>query len=234
MTETSRTQSTLILGAGGVASLVALAMQKQRGGPAPALLCVHDGRPTTAARLEHARRQADFFGLSRLHELKLPHLFAHAAVDGTGTPRAALTTPQLLLAALQLAGRRGYDRLVWPATRGGDAAALAVALEHVTLTQHLAGAERDLDPKHVASVDATAAVTIETPLLELDATQVLDLGQRAGASWGLAWSCRAAGDAPCRVCAGCRQRQRTFDRAGIVDPLEPAVRKTPSRRSRAA
>ena len=205
-----------------MASLVALARCKDAGGASPGLLYVHDGRLAGRARLEYARRQADFFALTGFHELHLPHLCNKAATAGDGTARSALSVPQLLLAAVQLAGRRGFDEVVWPACRGDDPDTVALALEQVTLVQHLAQAERDLDAKRSTATDVTAAVTIQTPLLELDAAAVLDLGERVGASWALAWSCLSQGggeSAPCSACGGCRRRRRAFETAGIVDPL---------------
>ena len=225
-------RSTLVLGAGGPASLVALAMCKDAGGATPGLLYVHDGRSAARARLEHARRQADFFALTDFHELHLPHLHSKTATAEQGAARSALSVPQLLLAAVQLAGRRGFDEVVWPACRGDDPDAVALALEQTTLVQHLAQAERDLDAKRSTTTDVTAAVTIQTPLLDLNAAAVLNLGERVGASWALAWSCLSqsqggggdvGGGQPCGACGGCRHRRRAFEEAGIVDPLDPST-----------
>ncbi|MEM8782870.1 MAG: 7-cyano-7-deazaguanine synthase [Planctomycetota bacterium] len=228
---------TLILTAGGLGSLVALSMDRaqreretlgesKRQAKPPGLVYVHDGREAGRPRLEHARQMADFFGIPAVLELAIPHL--HGPAAGLAPPRASdgathapLAAAQVLLAAFELAQRMEASRLVWAAHQGGDPARLALAMEQVALVQHLREACRSVEPQ---ASDAQRPIALETPLLELTTPQMLDLGQRVGASWGLAWSCLLTGTSegkPCGACAGCRQRRRDFDAAGLVDPLEP-------------
>lgn len=233
---------TLILTAGGLGSLVALAMDRvrrdrgDRPGKAPGLVYVHDGREAGRKQLEHARQMADYFGVVSVFDLALPHL--HGPAGGLnpmrgadGTTHAPSAAPQILLAAAQLAERLGSSRIVWPVHCGEDARRQALATEQVTLVQHLREASAAVsEASWGASDDDADSFAIETPFLELTGPQLLDLGQRAEASWGLAWSCLLPGPQACRACAGCRQRRRDFDAAGLVDPIEPR----PRRESRAA
>ncbi len=235
---------TLILSAGGLASLVALSLDRsqrdreaasgaKRKPKSPGLVYVHDGREAGRQRLEHARQMADFFGIPAVLELAVPHL--HGPAAGLAAPRGAdgatsvpLAAPQMLLAAFALAERIQAKRLVWGVRKGGDPAGLALAMEQAALVQHLRDACRGANPN--APSDAALDIALDTPLLEFTTPQMLDLGERAQASWGLAWSCLLPGSKPCGACAGCRQRRRDFDAAGVVDPLEPRAQSDRSER----
>ncbi len=211
---------TLILNAGGLRSLVALAGHRAAHDRKPALLYVHDGRDADQPRFEHAHRQADFFGIAKLHELKLPHLYGsriQRAADGAAV--SPLSTPQLLLAAAQHARRLGANSLIWPAARGHDPAGLALAAEHAILVQHLIETEPAADD---ATNPDAPGFRILTPLLELTPPQLLQRGQRADANFALAWTCLLGQPSPCGACAGCRTRRRAFDTARVLDPLEPS------------
>ncbi|MEM1446328.1 MAG: 7-cyano-7-deazaguanine synthase [Planctomycetota bacterium] len=225
---------TLILTAGGLSSLVALSMDRaerqreaseagKRKPKLPGLVYVHDGREAGRQRLEHAQQMADYFGIPAVLELAVPHL--HGPAAGLAPPRAAdgathspIAAPQILLAAFDLAQRLEAKRLVWPVACGEDPARLALAMEQVALVQHLREACRSAETNPQLS---QSEIELDTPFLELSMPQVLDLGQRVEASWGLAWSCLLPGSKPCGACAGCRKRRRDFDAAGLVDPLEP-------------
>ncbi|MEM1099832.1 MAG: 7-cyano-7-deazaguanine synthase [Planctomycetota bacterium] len=225
---------TLILTAGGLGSLVALSMDRatqdrdaadgsRRKAKPPGLVYVHDGREAGRQQLEHAQQMADYFGIPAVLELALPHL--HGPAAGLAAPRGAdgishspIAAPQVLLAALDLAQRLEAKRVVWPVNCGGDSARIALATEQLALVQHLREACRSAEAN---TADSQRDIELDTPLLDLTTPQVLDLGERNNASWGLAWSCLLPGSKPCGACAGCRQRRRDFDAAGLVDPLEP-------------
>lgn len=219
---------TMLLSAGGLGSLVALAMAKaaqdRAGGrrSMPGVVFVHDGRDSARQRLEHTRQQADFYGVPEVFELSMTHL--HGAVGGLGPRRGAdgethePTAPaSLLLAGVQMANRAGARSLTWAVTRGGDPAGLARAAEQATLASHLNEASRG----DAVDAEPDQGIEICTPFLELTGPQLLELGERVGASWGLAWSCLLGHAKPCGSCAGCRQRRRAFEAAGLSDPMDP-------------
>lgn len=215
---------TLILGSGGLRSLVATAVVISQGEkPRPTLLHLRDGRANAAVRLEHARRQADYFKLTHPIEVELPHLqvdqsfnAAPASSGESGVASAAgvgggwlpLVRPQVLMVAMAQAMELKAVRLVWPVQFNGDYHAIARITEQVILVTQLAQLEHPEVP------------VIETPLLELTDRQLIELGAQLKAPWHMAWSCQLAGEKPCRVCTGCRRRRRAFDLVGINDATD--------------
>lgn len=69
-------------------------------------------------------------------------------------------------------------------------------------------------------------ITIHTPLLHLQKTEIVQLGDRLGVPWQLTWSCYAGGEAACGECDSCLLRLAAFARLGRQDPI-PYVAKAP-------
>jgi len=69
-----------------------------------------------------------------------------------------------------------------------------------------------------------AELELQTPLLELDAWQVIDVGYQVGAPLERTWSCEEDSPEPCLSCRGCRDREAAFQQAGKPDPTR-VVRK---------
>jgi 7-cyano-7-deazaguanine synthase len=65
---------------------------------------------------------------------------------------------------------------------------------------------------------------IQTPLLELETWQVVDVGFQVAAPLDKTWSCAEETSEPCWACRGCRAREAAFQQAGKPDPMR-AVRK---------
>jgi 7-cyano-7-deazaguanine synthase len=63
------------------------------------------------------------------------------------------------------------------------------------------------------------AITIESPLINLKKTEIIQLGNKLGVPWELTWSCYAGSDKACGVCDSCRLRLAAFAELGIVDPV---------------
>jgi 7-cyano-7-deazaguanine synthase len=63
---------------------------------------------------------------------------------------------------------------------------------------------------------------IQTPLLELDAWQVIDLGFQVNAPLDKTWSCVEDQAGACGACRGCRARDAAFMQAAKPDPMKPA------------
>jgi 7-cyano-7-deazaguanine synthase len=66
-------------------------------------------------------------------------------------------------------------------------------------------------------------IRILRPLRARTKPQVIRLGASLGVPFELTWSCHAAGTAHCWKCDGCLNRVRSFDAAGINDPLRASA-----------
>lgn len=64
---------------------------------------------------------------------------------------------------------------------------------------------------------------VHTPLLELEAWQVIDVGVNLSAPFERTWSCSEEGPEPCWSCRTCRAREAAFQQAAKPDPLRSAV-----------
>jgi 7-cyano-7-deazaguanine synthase len=68
------------------------------------------------------------------------------------------------------------------------------------------------------------AITIETPLIELHKTEIIQLGNRLGVPWAETWSCYSGDAQACGVCDSCRLRLAAFAELELSDPLLYAQR----------
>ncbi|MUL37066.1 7-cyano-7-deazaguanine synthase QueC [Gloeocapsopsis dulcis] len=62
-------------------------------------------------------------------------------------------------------------------------------------------------------------ITIETPLINLKKTEIIQLGNQLGVPWEKTWSCYAGGGLACGVCDACRLRLAAFAELGWEDPI---------------
>ena len=197
--------ATVILSAGGMRSLVALAVEHARGDHRRLILLhVADGQPNEPVRLEHVRRQAEHFEIRRVESLDL-HAGAARADDGSGRTPALLKT-HLLMLALSHAADLEAERLIVPAQVDGEFDRMAVVSEQAQLIEHLAGLE------------ATDLPSIELPFIDLSDQQLVELGAQMDVPWHLAWTCTVHRDRACGACPACRRRHRAFESAGLLDP----------------
>lgn len=60
---------------------------------------------------------------------------------------------------------------------------------------------------------------VETPLLELEPWQVVDVGFQVAAPFERTWSCAEQAGDPCWACRGCRAREAAFQQSGKPDPM---------------
>ena len=67
-------------------------------------------------------------------------------------------------------------------------------------------------------------VEVQTPLLELEEWQVIDLGYQVAAPFERTWSCLEESGEPCWACRGCRAREAAFQQAAKPDPLRAVLR----------
>jgi len=62
-------------------------------------------------------------------------------------------------------------------------------------------------------------ISIKTPLITKDKSQIIRLGVRLGVPFALTWSCYQGKKKPCGECDSCYYRDKGFREAGIEDPL---------------
>ncbi|HHT9155449.1 MAG TPA: 7-cyano-7-deazaguanine synthase QueC, partial [Candidatus Tripitaka sp. YC43] len=62
-------------------------------------------------------------------------------------------------------------------------------------------------------------IVVETPLLRLKKSQIVQKGMALGAPLHLSWSCYKNEDRACGTCQSCRLRLGAFKEAGYIDPV---------------
>jgi 7-cyano-7-deazaguanine synthase len=208
----------IVLNSGSINSAVAAALAAQRY----RLILLHAevGDGGTRARAAYDQQVAHFKPF-REHSLAMPFLATvrdpkSAAAAMASDPRAQTANlgPQMIdLLPLIAAGVRYATfyqaSAVYLGFRvGGSGDELAAATEYVQVWNELVQM-----PCGVKELD------VVTPLLELDAWQVVDVAFQVNAPLERTWSCMEEGTEPCWACPGCRAREKAFQQAGKVDPL---------------
>ena len=208
----------IVLSSGSINSAVAAALAAQRY----RLILLHAevGDGGTRARAAYDQQVAHFKPF-REHSLAMPFLATvrdpkSAAAAMASDPRAQTANlgPQMIdLLPLIAAGVRYATfyqaSAVYLGFRvGGSGDELAAATEYVQVWNELIQM-----PCGVKELD------VVTPLLELDAWQVVDVAFQVNAPLDRTWSCLEEGTEPCWACPGCRAREKAFQQAGKVDPL---------------
>jgi 7-cyano-7-deazaguanine synthase len=211
----------IVLSSGSINSAVAAALAAQRY--RLVLLHAEVGEGGTRARAAYDQQVAHFKPF-REHSLAMPFLATvrdpkSAAAAMASDPRAQTANlgPQMIdLLPLISAGVRYATfyqaSAVYLGFRvGGSGDELAAATEYTQVWNELIQMPcgmKDLD--------------VVTPLLELDAWQVVDVGFQVNAPLDKTWNCMEEGTEPCWACPGCRAREKAFQQAGKVDPLRVA------------
>jgi len=82
----------------------------------------------------------------------------------------------------------------------------------------------DCRPKYYKALNCVlkeigAGIKIEVPLINLNKTQIIKLGQKLGVPFEKTWSCYKGEAKPCGVCDSCRFRAAGFSNAGAIDPV---------------
>jgi hypothetical protein len=120
----------------------------------------------------------------------------------------------ILTQTARLARRLGCSRIVWPVQVGLEPDRVCQFVDCATTVVDLI----DLASQSGAEGRAAGTIVIETPLIDLDDDQILDLADDAGAPLGLFWPCEEGTGEPCGLCPGCHRWQQAFTRAGIPWP----------------
>jgi 7-cyano-7-deazaguanine synthase len=67
-------------------------------------------------------------------------------------------------------------------------------------------------------------IHIETPVIKLKKSEIVEIGQRLKVPFELSWSCYKSEGKACGKCDSCALRLRGFQQANLTDPLEYEVR----------
>ena len=62
-------------------------------------------------------------------------------------------------------------------------------------------------------------IKVETPIINLSKSEIVDLGMKLGAPLEYTWSCYEGREGPCGSCDSCILRSKGFAEAGVPDPL---------------
>ncbi len=62
-------------------------------------------------------------------------------------------------------------------------------------------------------------VSIETPLLQMTKSEIVERGLELDAPLGATWTCYQGGDEACGICDACQLRLKGFREAGVEDPV---------------
>jgi 7-cyano-7-deazaguanine synthase len=62
-------------------------------------------------------------------------------------------------------------------------------------------------------------ISIETPLIDMNRSDIVKLGNRLGTPFELTWSCLSSATEACGACVGCATRSRGFLDAAVPDPV---------------
>jgi len=215
----------IVLNSGGVNSAVttAIAAQKYR------MIMLHaegQGLSTPRARVAYDQ-QAAHFKPYREHSMPLPYLSAFAPTQPTqgmvSDPRntSPLATQMIdmipmIAGAIRFATHYNAARIFCGFRVGGQGEELAKATEYCQIWNELI----QLPCSH-------PDLEIETPLLELEPWQIIDVGFSVNTPFDRTWSCLEEGSEPCWACRGCRAREQAFQQAAKADPLR-GTKKTPA------
>lgn len=222
----------LVLSSGGVDSTTCLAMAVAEVGAENVLaLSVYYGQKHDK-EIQAAKKVAEYYGVARM-ELDLSVIFA-----GSNCSLLKQSTEEIPLEsyAQQIEETHGEKPVsTYVPFRNGLflSSAASIALSH-GCSKIMYGAHAD-DAAGAAypdcSLDFVGAMnqaiylgsgnqlTIEAPFVSLTKADVVRKGLELGVPYELTWSCYEGGENPCGKCGTCIDRQRAFEKNGVVDPL---------------
>ena len=167
-------------------------------------------------------QQVAHFKPYREHTIQMPWLAALAkeAASGIQDPRMrAAIGPQLmdLLPLVAVAARYAAHyqaAAVYLGLRVGPGVdELAQAAEWVSIWNEM-----------IQMPCGQNEIEVQTPILELEPWQIVDLGLQVSAPLDKTWSCIEETPSPCGACRGCRNREAWFVQAGKADPAKPKAK----------
>src|ERR1700677_1089238 len=213
----------IVLNNGSLNSAVVTAMASQRFRPTMIFADMTSGaQPRVRAAYD---QQVAHFKPYREYSVPIAHAGSAAPASGataaaTDPRTGANIGPQLmeLLPVLSLAVKSASTH---------NAGAIYVGLRVGPGTDELAQASEFVQiwSELIQLPCGLADVELQTPLLELEPWQVVDVGFNVSAPFERTWSCLEQTADPCWSCRGCRTREAAFQQAGQPDQLR-AGRKT--------
>ena len=66
-------------------------------------------------------------------------------------------------------------------------------------------------------------IHVETPVISMNKTEIIELANSLKAPLELSWSCYAQNDVACGVCDSCALRLRAFKKLGLEDPIKYTI-----------
>lgn len=222
----------LVLSSGGVDSTTCLAMAVAEVGAENVLaLSVYYGQKHDK-EIQAAKKVAEYYGVERM-ELDLSVIFA-----GSNCSLLKQSTEDIPLEsyAQQIEETHGEKPVsTYVPFRNGLflSSAASIALSH-GCSKIMYGAHAD-DAAGAAYPDCSLdfvnamnqaiylgsgnQLTIEAPFVSLTKADVVKKGLELGVPYELTWSCYEGGEKPCGKCGTCIDRQKAFEKNGVVDPL---------------
>lgn len=222
----------LVLSSGGVDSTTCLAMAvKEVGAENVLALSVYYGQKHDK-EIQAAKKVAEYYGVQRM-ELDLSVIFA-----GSNCSLLKQSTEDIPLESYaqqieETHGERPVSTYV-PFRNGLFlSSAASIALSH-GCSKIMYGAHAD-DAAGAAYPDCSLdfvnamnqaiylgsgnQLTIEAPFVSLTKADVVKKGLELGVPYALTWSCYEGGEKPCGKCGTCIDRQKAFEKNGVIDPL---------------
>lgn len=213
----------IVLNNGSINSAVitALAAQKYR----PILIHIESTLPTGSRLRAAYDMQVAHFKPYREHTISMPflatfHPAGNVAASMLNDPRSPAIVPSQILDLLptvsvgaRFGAHYGATAIFVGLRIGSQGDDLSIGTEFFQIWNEM-----------LQMPCALPDLEFQSPLLELDPWQVVDLGYQIGAPFDRTWSCNEDGNEPCWACRGCRIREAAFVQAGKPDPLR-VVRK---------
>lgn len=212
----------IILNNGSLNSAVITALAAQKYRPIMVYAEVNPAQTRNRAAYD---QQVAHFKPYREHTLAMHHL---TMLQSPGDAQAMAADPrQTGLLAPQLLRLLPLIGLAAPLAAHYQAAAIYLGLRVGPNTDDLAQATEyvQIINELLQLPCKQPELDLATPILELEAWQVIEVAQQVQAPLDRTWSCTEQTPEPCNACRGCRQRQAAFQQAAKLDPLTPVKSK---------
>ena len=208
----------LVLSSGGVDSTTCLALAVEEVGAENVLaLYVYYGQKHDK-EIQAAKKVAEYYGVRRM-ELDLSVIFA-----GSNCSLLKQSTEDIPLEsyAQQIEETHGEKPVsTYVPFRNGLflSSAASIALSH-GCSKIMYGALDFVNAMNQAIyLGSGNQLTIEAPFVSLTKADVVKKGLELGVPYALTWSCYEGGEKPCGKCGTCIDRQKAFEKNGVIDPL---------------